>query len=52
MRNLLIGLLAGVILGGATVTVAAQTNRFSDVPAGHYAEDAIAWAVANGITTA
>ena len=29
----------------------AKTSAFTDVPAGSYYEDAVAWAVANGITT-
>ncbi|MDE0233254.1 MAG: S-layer homology domain-containing protein [bacterium] len=38
-----LGLTGGVVL-------ARSTTGFTDVPAGHYAEDAIAWAVEQGIT--
>ena len=45
--------LAAVVLCAfaSGVVMAKATNPFTDVPAGHYAEEAIAWAVENGITS-
>ena len=37
------------LVGG--VALARTDGRFTDVPAGHYTEEAIAWAVAEGITS-
>ncbi len=44
--------LAAVVLCAfaSGVVMAKATNPFTDVPSGHYAEDAVAWAVENGIT--
>ena len=53
MRKLFLAALCGCVLGATTVGIAVAngTTRFSDVPAGHFAYDAVAWAVDNGITT-
>ena len=48
-RKLLIVLAFVLGLTGG-VALARATSPFTDVPPGHYAEDAIAWAVENGIT--
>ena len=61
MRNTTRIKLAGIVLlvlavGGVAGIAAAQTlnrgsDKFTDIPAGHWADEAVGWAVANGITT-
>ena len=49
MKKLLtLAVAASVFVGGIAY---GQTGRFDDVPEGHYAEEAISWAVENGITS-
>lgn len=50
-RKVWLGLVViGIALLGGGYALGQNTPSFTDVPDGHYAEDAIAWAVANGIT--
>lgn len=49
MKKLLaLSIVASVFVGGIAY---GQTSLFDDVPEGHYAEESIAWAVENGITS-
>ena len=51
MRKLLAFLVLVAVVGAGAVAGAQVSQRFSDVPEGHYAEVPIAWAVDNEITT-
>ena len=57
MRTKLAGivLLVMTVAGGTGIAAADHTDRgsdkFTDIPAGHWADEAIGWAVDNGITT-
>ena len=43
--------LVAAVAGALPATAVAQTQRFSDVPAGHYAFEAVEWAAEVGVTT-
>lgn len=48
-QRVLLGVVVGVVVGGGAAF--AGTQAFSDVPAGRYYSEPVAWAAENGITT-